>query len=120
MVPETTSYEEALDSALSSLREIILRRHRRYGHNLLRHGELGIVIRVDDKTERIQNMLQQQDDDHEEPREATWLDIAGYAVQAVLIRRNQFTLPMEDGVDREHLRDFSPSPDRFDVRYVPS
>lgn len=87
------SYEQALDRALQEIRDTVVRRHRRYGHNLLRHGEYGIIVRIDDKTERIKNLMNQPDD-VEEPRSQTWGDIAGYAAQAILIERGEFTLPM--------------------------
>ena len=88
------TYEDALGLVLDEIKETILRRHKRYGHNLLRHGEMGIIIRVDDKTERIKNMIEAKEDDAEEPREQTWIDVAGYAVQAIMIGRGDFILPM--------------------------
>jgi hypothetical protein len=94
MRPEPATYEEALADVVRQMQEIVIRRHHRYGMNLLRHGEYGIIVRIDDKTERIKNMLGQGDDDAEEPREMTWFDVMGYAAQAILIGREQFALPM--------------------------
>jgi hypothetical protein len=79
------------------LRLMLVRKHRAYGHNLLRHGERGIWIRIDDKRDRMDHMDATGIStlEPEGPAEA-WLDIAGYAIQAVMMRRGWFELPMSE------------------------
>jgi len=97
LVEKPKTYEDALQWAADYLVRLVTERHRRYGHNLLRHGERGVVIRVDDKTERIMNMMNGDISDTVESLTDSWFDIAGYAIQAVLMRQGTFTLPMKRG-----------------------
>jgi len=66
------------------------RKHADYGEgNLLKFGEKGILIRVSDKVERLVNLLKNSTNPNNESVEDTWEDIAGYAIQAIRIRRMQ-------------------------------
>ena len=59
-----------------------------YGdENLTRHGQLGIIVRCDDKLSRLKNLNTKAVNAVGESSESEWLDIAGYAIQAVRLIR---------------------------------
>lgn len=83
------SYEDDLDRVLNEVKTMLIAKNHDYGpKNLLRHGETGIIVRVSDKLSRLEHIVSQhlvQD----EPPEKTWGDIAGYALQAILMRQGK-------------------------------
>ena len=88
------TYDEALDAQLATLREMLLAKHRAYGTNLLRRGEAGIRTRLEDKLARWDNLaLGAAEGD--EPCDETIRDLAGYAVQALMLRERTYTLPLK-------------------------
>jgi hypothetical protein len=89
------TYEEALDNQLALLREKLLAKHRAYGLNLLRRGEAGIRTRMEDKLERWDNLAAGAPEG-DESGDDTIRDLAGYAVQALMLRENTYTLPMAE------------------------
>ena len=75
-----------LDRVIDEVRTLLIKKHHDYGStNLLRHGQYGIVVRIDDKTSRICSLLQQEERVKDEPLRATWIDIVGYALQALVL-----------------------------------
>jgi hypothetical protein len=82
------SYTDALSQVMVEIREKLLAKHHDYGPgNLLKDGELGIVIRSSDKVERLRHILRNEAQVSDEKIEDTWSDLAGYAIQALLLRR---------------------------------
>ncbi len=93
LTPQTL--DAAFDSATAELLRIFLKKHKDYGKgNILSVKELGIAMRISEKTERLKHLLLKQELGTELPAnesiEETWQDIAVYAVIAILLRRNQF------------------------------
>lgn len=87
---------QTLDQAFAQVNDevlkMFLKKHQDYGKgNILSIEELGISMRIAEKAERLKNLLIKQ---HAEPVnesiEETWIDIATYAVIAILYRRGQF------------------------------
>lgn len=77
---------------IGDIHGMLLKKHHDYGpKNLDEFGTLGILIRVSDKLNRVKNMIQSgKDGGHVgEKEEQEWLDIAGYAIQALRIKRKQ-------------------------------
>jgi len=65
-----------------------------YGpENIARGGELGVVVRAQDKVARLQN-LQGKDPDYE-PIEDTWLDLADYGIIGYMVNRGWWPKSME-------------------------
>ena len=86
------TYEESLTVVLFELKELLLKKHHDYGSaNLLKHGMFGISVRLDDKLARFQNLLKNNGDASvtDEKISDTLFDIAGYAIQAILIDRDE-------------------------------
>ena len=88
---------KTLDQAFAQVNDevlkMFLKKHKDYGKgNILSIEELGIAMRIIEKVERLKNLLmkQGQEDPANESIEETWVDIATYAVIAILFRRGQF------------------------------
>ncbi len=88
---KVTTLDAAFEQVCSELVEMFLKKHADYGKgNILANGELGISMRVSEKTERLKHLLLSQQSPSNESVEETWIDVAVYAVIAVLLRRKQF------------------------------
>ena len=91
--PETESPQDTTEheiiAIIGDLQGLLLSKHRDYGtQNLDEFGSMGILIRVSDKLNRLKNLIKNPDKARvAESLEDTWLDIAGYAVQAVRYTR---------------------------------
>ena len=72
------------------LSQLLTKKHSDYGEdNLKKFGEVGIVIRVNDKIERLKQLTKSKEAKvTDESISDTWLDIAGYAVQAIIMLEN--------------------------------
>jgi len=76
--------EAELTQIIESVKTLLLAKNASYGDdNLRRFGRYGILVRVSDKIERIRNLLESGKTAVFESELDTWMDIAGYAVQAV-------------------------------------
>ena len=90
-IPNT--FEEALDQVWAKSRKVMIERQRKYGpNNITRHGEQGIVVRLDDKIERLMNQMEFADDTHEDG----WIDVCNYALIAQMLLRGIWGLPLEE------------------------
>ena len=86
-----TTLDQAFEQVNQELLEMFLSKHRDYGKgNILSNGELGIAMRVSEKVERLKHLLMSGQKPSNETIEETWVDVAVYAVIAVLYRRKQF------------------------------
>lgn len=81
------SYTERLDSVLNEIRAKLIEKHERYGpDNLKKHGLFGIAVRSSDKLARIENLLKDPNlGTADETHRDTWIDLAGYAIQALVL-----------------------------------
>lgn len=96
--PQPETFEQAVDITLAELREILLSKRRDYGSgNIEAFGEIGVLVRVSDKFARLKNLLY---DNPGEPQnetiEDTWADLSNYGILAILWRRGDLRLPLED------------------------
>lgn len=89
MKPKTL--EEAFQIITRELEEIFVAKHKDYGKgNILDTGELGIAFRVNDKLNRIKNILQSGKLPKNESLDDSWTDIGVYAIIALMFRRKWF------------------------------
>lgn len=101
--PQT--FEEALDSILAEMRETMIRKNRDYSSeksdNIGEFGELGVLIRANDKMARLKNLLYHSNrEPANEPVEDTWLDNGNYSVIALMIRRGIWDLPLDSSREK--------------------
>ena len=67
-----------------------------YGHgNINRFGIYGVIVRLSDKIERLEN-LNKIETPHNESKHDTLLDIVGYCVIALMLMDNTFNLELGD------------------------
>lgn len=94
-----------LDGILHEVRALLMRKHHDYGsENLLRHGEYGIIVRIDDKTSRVSALLQQERRVEDESLRDTWMDVVGYGLQALALFHKEEVL-------KDHVEDRNESND---------
>jgi hypothetical protein len=74
----------------------VLGKQKMYGHgNIARFEIPGIVIRMNDKLERLKNLRQFNGPVLFEPVQDTWLDICGYSIIAIMWLRGWFLLDIK-------------------------
>jgi hypothetical protein len=67
-----------------------------YGHgNINRFGIYGVIVRLSDKIERLEN-LNKIETPHNESKHDTLLDIVGYCVIALMLMDDTFNLDLGD------------------------
>lgn len=91
-MPNDPKYlDDAFQKVCDELLETFLKKHKDYGKgNILEIGEMGITFRIAEKVSRLKNLLSKNDGPANESLDDTWMDIAVYAVIAMLYRRKQF------------------------------
>lgn len=88
----------SVDEAGRQLLQTVIGKQRMYGHgNIARFGVPGLVIRLNDKLERLKNIQKHDGPVLFEPLHDTWLDICGYSVIAVMWVSGWFMLELEAG-----------------------
>ena len=87
---------EAADLILDEMRETLWKKQRDYGPgNISDFGELGVLVRANDKMARLKNLHKAGIAPSNESVEDSWLDLANYAVIALMLRRGIWGLPVE-------------------------
>lgn len=71
--------------------DLLEKKNADYGDmNLCRHGLKGIIVRIDDKTARIDNLIKKDNiTEVNESIEDTLKDIAGYCINAIRLLRDK-------------------------------
>jgi hypothetical protein len=83
--------DEAFEKVCQELLAMFIKKHKDYGKgNILDMGELGIAFRISEKFNRIKHLLMNNKKATNETIEESWIDIAVYAVVAVLFKRGWF------------------------------
>lgn len=83
--------DESFVRVCEEMLKTFMKKNRDYGKgNILDTGELGIAFRVNDKLNRIKNLLITKQRPENETMEESWIDIAVYAVIAVMYLRGWF------------------------------
>lgn len=81
------AFEKVCDEALKTF----IKKHKDYGKgNILDMGELGIAFRISEKFNRIKHLLMNKIKPNHESVDDSWIDIAVYAIIAVLLKRGWF------------------------------
>ena len=100
--------EKSMRQVCDEIVTVVIKKNHDYGdNNLLRHGLRGILIRLDDKSARLANLLDKAGQVDDETVEDTLKDIAGYAMQGIrLIREGTIVLYKQDqmtlnGIDKK-------------------
>lgn len=84
-----------IDGALEETADALVDKHLDYGEdNLSAFGELGMLVRATDKVACLKNLIERQvrDENHED----AWRDLAGYAIQALILMKQQKSAEEQD------------------------
>ena len=91
------TFEEGFDLIVKDLKDLIIRKQKDYGHgNILKFGQLGVMVRVSDKFERLINLWKKGTTPKNETVIDTWQDIANYAIIWLMLEKKVFDLPLKD------------------------
>ena len=89
------TWDEACLNVAKELAELLISKQQDYGKgNILDFGELGLLVRTNDKVSRIKNLTKRNVNPNNESLDDSWRDIAGYAILTIMLRRGYFALPM--------------------------
>ncbi|MBT9259482.1 MAG: hypothetical protein KM310_06975 [Clostridiales bacterium] len=99
------TFEDAVDWALSVMRDVMIRKQRDYGSgNISAFGEFGVLVRASDKVHRLKNLLEKAEKGQvpqNEPLFDSWLDLANYGLIGMLLQSGLWGLPMEEELSCE-------------------
>lgn len=108
-----TDFENEMDYIYADLRHMLIGKHKNYGEdNLKKHGLRGIVVRIDDKMSRVNNMMNNTKDLRRPLLNPNirdqFMDIAGYCLQALrLMNEEENDIGMKCDNCRENERHLS-------------
>lgn len=86
-----STLEEAFQLIAQEMEELFIKKYKDYGKgNILDTEELGIAFRMNDKLNRLKNLLLNHKDPQNEPIDETWNDLAIYSMIAIMYRRGWF------------------------------
>lgn len=101
MNDDIKTFEDAIDEILFEMRCTMITKQGDYGPgNIADFGELGVLVRANDKVGRLRNLLYENPNNpSNESLDDTWLDMANYALIGLMVRRGTWGRPMmgQDG-----------------------
>lgn len=75
---------KALTLAIENIKTLD-RKQQDYGsQNIARHGQYGVIVRCDDKTARLANLINKETTQNESVLDS-WLDLANYGIIGALV-----------------------------------
>jgi hypothetical protein len=90
------TFDEECYNTTNMIAELIVSKQKDYGKsNILDFGEMGILIRSNDKFARLKNLILNNKNPNNESKIDTWKDIAGYAIIALMLENGSFSLPLD-------------------------
>ena len=89
------TFQDGVDLVLNDLRQVLLKKQADYGYqNITDFGEYGCLVRANDKISRLKNLGKKVAPNFESI-EDSWVDLANYAIIALMLRRKVFELPLK-------------------------
>lgn len=97
MSGKPNTFDDAVHSIMNRLGALMISKQHDYGpRNITDFGEIGCLIRANDKMARLKNLLK---DTSSKPKnesiEDSWTDLANYAIIALMLREGIFELPLK-------------------------
>ncbi len=93
------TWDEACREIAEEICKTLISKQHDYGHaNINEFGELGILIRSNDKMARLKNLYKKEAPKNESVDD-TWMDLAGYSIIAIMKRRGTFDLELNEVSD---------------------
>ncbi len=93
-------WEDACKRIAEEIATLVISKQLDYGKkNILDFGEMGVLVRANDKMSRLRNLCTNcKEKPKNESIEDSWTDIAGYSILALMLRKNLFNLPFSSEV----------------------
>ncbi len=89
------TWEEACVEKCKKLAELLVKKQKDYGHgNINDFGELGILVRANDKIARLKNL--QNKGAVNESKSDSWWDLAGYSILALMLEDGSFNNELKE------------------------
>lgn len=86
------SFQEMFVRISAEATSLCVSKQKDYGPaNIAAFGELGVLIRLNDKFQRLKNLLTSGKSPRNETIEDTWIDLANYAMIGLAVRRGWWT-----------------------------
>ena len=80
-----------MEKILKELGILLRRKNEMYGDgNIDMIGKDGVILRVQEKIERIKHLLAKKENPEEEPIEDSWKDIAGFGIIGLMLSRKKW------------------------------
>lgn len=102
------TFEGSVDQILSELRKVMIKKQMDYGpRNILDAGQMGVLVRMNDKIARLKNLFGfntdwKERESQNEAIEDSFIDIANYAIIFLMLRKGTFDKPLErEGIKGE-------------------
>ena len=90
---------------MADLKSLMLKKQKDYGpRNITDFGELGILIRANDKIARLKNLRFSGRTAVNESVDDSWMDLANYGIIALMLRRGVFDLPLADCIKQKEVQ----------------
>ena len=87
-----STFEELVAEIFNDIGAMLSKKHHDYGdHNLDEFGLIGITVRLRDKTARLKSLIMEKKEGEvsDETINDTLMDIAGYAIQGLRMRKEE-------------------------------
>ncbi len=82
--------KEEMKKICEEVKELLIQKNKTYGdNNITKIGKLGILTRIEEKIERLKNMIKNDIED-KESKEDSWKDIAGFAIIGTMLERDKW------------------------------
>ena len=84
--------DKEIDHIMNQIKKLMIQKNKTYGdNNIIEMGEQGVMFRLSDKMIRLKNIVMNKvKTPEDETLEDTYLDIAGYAIIGLMLKRNKF------------------------------
>lgn len=94
-VKKPKTFEDGVDLVLAELKSMMLRKQADYGpKNITDFGALGCLVNANSKVNRLRNLLMNNKTPNNESIDDSWVDLANYAIIALMLRKKVFELPL--------------------------
>ena len=84
--------DKEIDHIMNQIKKLMIQKNKTYGdNNIIEMGEQGVMFRLSDKMIRLKNIVMNKvKTPEDETLEDTYLDIAGYAIIGLMLKRKKF------------------------------
>lgn len=93
---QPVTFDDAVEMVAREIAGLVIKKQHDYGHdNINAFGETGVIVRISDKVARLRNIFKTGKTPANEAIDDTYMDLAGYAIIALMLRRDWFKLELE-------------------------